>query len=41
MGESLFVIKMRRVVDDLNSGRHTLVEALQVVAEQVGERIPH
>jgi len=27
MGESLFVIKMRRVVDDLNSGRHTLVEA--------------
>jgi Flp pilus assembly protein TadB len=33
-GGGLFVIKMREVVRDLNSGRHTLVEALKRVEEE-------
>jgi Flp pilus assembly protein TadB len=33
-GGGLFVLKMREVVDDLNSGRRTLVEALQAVEEE-------
>ena len=33
-GGGLFVIKMRGVVDDMNSGRRTLVEALQAVEDE-------
>jgi pilus assembly protein TadC len=33
-GGGLFALKMREVVDDLNSGRRTLVEALQAVEEE-------
>ena len=33
-GGGLFALKMRGVVDDMNSGRHTLVEALQAVEDE-------
>ena len=33
-GGGLFALKMRRVVDDLNSGRRTLVKALQAIEEE-------
>jgi hypothetical protein len=33
-GGGLFVLKMREVVGDLNSGRHTLVQALEAIAEE-------
>ena len=33
-GGGLFVLEMRRVVDDINSGKRTLIKALQVVEEK-------